>query len=1136
MTARSAIEVWAHPDVMRLERELAARVRALRASSAEAFDPILVLVPSRRQMLRVREMLAGDAGALLGVEVLTHQTLAYRLVETDPERPAPALASHALRETLVELLVEARRGGALAGYVGEHPAAMSSLTGVLGELREAGVTAEELARAGEGRYTAELAAFLGDYEDALTRLAAAPAGWTDRAGLARLAARAASGARVPMYRAVFQYGAYELIGMNLELVRALPAREPKVFLVPGDVAAPAWRYALRFFERHLGITPRALPEDAEVRVFVGAARAFREPNAGAAGPAGRVAAPIAFMHTQGPEAELNAAARAALRLIGEGVPPHEIAIVARTLDPYAALAETVFQRHSLPVDSSATLPLSRHPKARAFVLLVRALADGFERQTMVDLLRSPFLRHDLPEEKRRRWRPDTWDRWSRRYAIVSGASAWTEDLPSALREEVLPAWLEGDPEETQRFEARRAEDVASAETLASVVQEWVAARATWRACRTGAEHARFLRALAARWIRRWNEIDPGDAPDSLAIRGALAGILDELESLDACDAALADSREGADAGAEPLDVHDVLGFVETSVDDARLPWPSVDGVRFLDVMQARGLTFRHLFLIGFNADLLPRRPREDLFLRDRLRERLRAATTNPLAVRREAREEEWLLFAMTVSAAIESLTVIWQRADAEGKTRTVSLFLRELARVAAAPPDVERDSTNPVRVPTHPARAAEHLIDRYGLLSREEAALLAADLASDPHRGLTAFLEGLDPDLGRALGPGIALARSIEEFEGDAKDACLGLRYDGYLPDGLGWERHFSASSLRTLARCPQTFFFGKVLGVRPLEDAAEEYRFGSRELGSLVHEILERVYRDLDEEKRLRGKDDPAELKSAGLHALRRRWKEALAPLRKRMHAHYPVLFEHAESLWRTEIEAFLAFDLDRLAREGCRLKGTEVEIKAEVPLARGGALLRAEKIPLDTLAAAPQGAPLLPIIGVFDRVVTDAAGSWLVSDYKTAGNLDRQVDPASYLTARDCQAPLYVLLAEAGGAPAGALSELLGVGPDFLPEGGAARSGAVPLDPETFEGARAGFEETLGVLAVSARRGRFPFSTGGHCDYCEYTSACRRFHYPSCARVEGHEAYATYFATQAKTKTRTTLADVRGDEEEDA
>jgi hypothetical protein len=427
MMARPAIEVWAHPDVMRLERELAARVRALRASPAETFDPVLVLVPSRRQMLRVRETLAREAGALLGVEVLTHQALAYSLVEADPERPAPALASRALRETLVESLLKSHTGGALAGYVAEHPTALSPLTGVLRELREAGVTAEDLGRAGDGRYTAELASLLRDYENALARLAAAPAGWTDRAGLARLAAGAASGGRVPEYRAVIQYGAYELIGMNLELVRALPTREAKIFLVPGDVAAPAWRYALRFFERHLGVTPQALPEDAEARVFVSAARAFREPDGGPAGTAKRLA-PIVFMHTQGPEAELNAAA-----------PRLRSSPTARLRDrpwharsSYAALAETVFQRHSLLSIRRRRFPVAPSQGPCVRHLLVRALVDEFERQTMVDcslsfrglLTKALLATHSM-------------DRWCR-YAIVAGASAWTEDLPSALREKYCP--------------------------------------------------------------------------------------------------------------------------------------------------------------------------------------------------------------------------------------------------------------------------------------------------------------------------------------------------------------------------------------------------------------------------------------------------------------------------------------------------------------------------------------------------------------------------------------------------------------------------------------------------------------------------------------------------------------------------
>ena len=146
----------------------------------------------------------------------------------------------------------------------------------------------------------------------------------------------------------------------------------------------------------------------------------------------------------------------------------------------------------------------------------------------------------------------------------------------------------------------------------------------------------FLSALAARWIRRWGEPDPG-APHAANLTDALAAVAGRLAAL------ARGPPPPAESGHHPLRRARVR---DQAVDDARLPWPSVDGVRFLDVMQARGLTFKHVFLIGFNADLLPRRPREDLFLRDRVRERLRDTSAKPLPVRREAREEEWLLFAM----------------------------------------------------------------------------------------------------------------------------------------------------------------------------------------------------------------------------------------------------------------------------------------------------------------------------------------------------------------------------------------------------------------------------------------------------------------------------------------------------------
>src|SRR6185436_13932050 len=61
------------------------------------------------------------------------------------------------------------------------------------------------------------------------------------------------------------------------------------------------------------------------------------------------AASVRFHHAQGPRAEVRLASRLALHAAGvEGVAPHEIAIVARTLTPYSAAIEDVLGSEEIP--------------------------------------------------------------------------------------------------------------------------------------------------------------------------------------------------------------------------------------------------------------------------------------------------------------------------------------------------------------------------------------------------------------------------------------------------------------------------------------------------------------------------------------------------------------------------------------------------------------------------------------------------------------------------------------------------------------------------------------------------------------------------------------------------------------------
>jgi RecB family exonuclease len=1079
--------VCLHPDFLRMEQELADRIRSLRAGSMDTV-PILVLAPSTRQVQRLRRSLAGTLGAVLGVECLHYQALAYRILGSGTG-PVPAVASNVLLETRVRRILETEPDLPLARYGRDRPAATRALLRLFTELREAGLGPEDLE--GTPGVDAQVPQLLRRYEDALAALEGA--GWTDRAGLARRARDAAP--RQKPFRAVFAYGGYELVGMNLDLLGALPTEHPVVHFVPADAEAPAWAFARRFTRRHLDPEPAPLPGDAPFRPFLASARGFWN----------REAAPVPFepgsvrlVHVQGPEAELTVAARKALAWIRSGVPPHEIAVVARALDPYLVLAETVFERHGLAVDTSLPLPASRLPALRTLRLLLRVVGRDFERQPVMELVRSPLLK--VPRRLRRgrgRWLPEAWDQWSRAYGIVRGARAWTREFPDLLRTQAPPPWKKRDPEARRTFEARREADAESAEVLGKLIRAWKTEGDRWDRCTTGAEHAAFVTRLANSWIRRFH-VKPGTEDGNASVRTVWKRVVGELDGLGA-------GRPGSGEAA-PLTRAEVLDFLERALDAAVVPAPETSGVRFLDVMQARGLVFTHVCLIGFNAGIVPRRRREDPFLSDRARRTLVERTGKPLAQPTAGRDEEHLLFAQTVASAVESLTVVWQSADADGRARPVSPYLAELCRAFPDAPPVREvlEGTGPwtpSRLPAHPSRSAEWLRRETGLLTREEGAVLAADTASDSVTALGAAMAALDPALSERLDPGLTMIRTLDAFEGS-------LEYDARVPGVPLQPRAFSASSLKRLGRCPLTYFFRHVLGVEPLDETVEEFRLDVRELGTHVHALLERIYRDLGDAGFLQGEDDPEALVAAGLASLEERYAALLEDMGRRLRMRFPLFYEHTKSVWRTELEAFLEKDLRRLAAGGHRLDGLEASwnkpITASLP-ARGEDRT-------------------LSLTGIPDRVTRDRDGNWLISDYKTSGKLEKWIRPEEYLRFRQVQLPFYAVLAGEMGKRGPVISEALGLGPAFFPERGFVRSEPVALDPETFtEDLRRGFLESLAALDVLVTDGAFPFHSDEFtCQWCEFRNACRRRHYPTRERVEHASDFDLYFAMLKKTKTK--------------
>src|SRR6185437_14874410 len=103
-------------------------------------------------------------------------------------------------------------------------------------------------------------------------------------------------------------------------------------------------------------------------------------------------------------------------------------------------------------------------------------------------------------------------------------------------------------------------------------------------------------------------------------------------------------------------------------------------VQIMDVQQARGLSFRAVFLLGMNEKVFPRLIREDPFLSDAARAALAQATGCRLSRKLSGYEEERLLFALMRQAARERLSLVTQRSDEEGKTLVPSIYLQEVQK------------------------------------------------------------------------------------------------------------------------------------------------------------------------------------------------------------------------------------------------------------------------------------------------------------------------------------------------------------------------------------------------------------------------------------------------------------------------
>ncbi len=1040
------------PDFFALEAELLNRIGA--AKKADPLTPVLVVAPTNRLLWRIRRALLENGQAFLNLGLLNHRQLAQEILRSAGSA-APGVADEALLGGLLsETLASLPRPGLLVRYARSYPGALASLRDTLTHLREANIDAAAAAPVLKGD---ELAGIYRAYEKAIGVLETRH-NLTDAAGLARRAAEAAPGAPLLAHAAaLLHYGAYDLVQVHLDLLAAAGKSAPLTLLIPGVSKGPAARYTEHFLE-----TP--LARLAEKETFSCSSDSWLGERFSALYD--ETAAPQALPERSWPEvatvagarAEITFAARKCLTLHREGVPLSRIGVIARSLEMYGPLLETVFGAFGVPFHTSWSRPLASAPQTQAFLRLLETLEKDLARTPLFAALAAGARPADLAFPN-----PLSLSRLDRAAceARISGDLAdWTERLPGwTARQE---------DEHHTSYDLRR-----DAKILAEIARRLDQERALWQACHTWEAHAAFLEDLSSRWI-----------PDAGA-EGPTGTILMKIRSV----TALADvAKDKKNRAVSPAEARAHLARALAAAQEPASPLDR-EGVAVLDVMQARGLLFDRLILLGLSSNQWPRRTHPDPFLSDTLRRRLAETLDVWLPSEEQAREEERLLLALTLSSSKSPPTLVIPRADDAGRARAPATLLREIARVSCGQPESERLLDKALVIPTDPARQAAEAAERPGLTTESEAALIAAD-APDAPRRVTALAGRLD--LATPL-----FLRSLSHAEAVGQWSPQDLRYDGETGAPPGPPRALTASRAKELGSCPLKYFFRYVLNLP--ESAADPDDFlPADEAGTGTHDALAWLYGHLAAQNAfpVRGVADVWRLAARFL-------PEAFdAHLGKRLSgiaARFPVYWRWYRGTWLAAVGAFVRWDLERLAATHAvpRFEEEELSRETEIPT--------------------PSGPQRIALKGKLDRIDEHEDGSLQLFDYKTGRRIQELTKLGDLRKGKEMQLPLYFFLAQAAFPSRRILPPgILGVGPAHPypnPTEENPRSVAfLDVDPQD-EKTLAALGKALSTLDRLAREGTFPMNPDRHCSWCDYEPACRRSHPPSVERVATATGYASYW-----------------------
>jgi ATP-dependent helicase/DNAse subunit B len=472
--------------------------------------------------------------------------------------------------------------------------------------------------------------------------------------------------------------------------------------------------------------------------------------------------------------------------------------------------------------------------------------------------------------------------------------------------------------------------------------------------------------------------------------------------------------------------------------------PERDETLVTHVIQARGVAFRAVAVLGLTEGEFPTTINEDPFLRDADRERLRQDFKFALDSSTESAEIEY--FYETITRPWERMLLTRPRLADNGATWQASPYWEEVRRLLSLKPQSLRSGEI-----SQFAQAASwpELVESLSLYT--------------PSNPVWQWTQQQDANRLAALQTSTLLFRSRDTsnpspFDGDLSGLAADFAHR-FAPD-----HSWSASRLEKYRTCAYLFFVANVLGLEPREEPIEG--LDRRQLGNIYHRILKQVYE-------VPGPSQPVDLEQL-VAAL-----DHVAPL---VLDEAPKKEGFRETAWWQQTRLEIVENIRRSLRALSEIS------KEFSPILPNG--LEAGFWGSHALVVKEDG-DSFRVHGIIDRIDRDGNGNVRIIDYKTSG--PTSFDSKAIIEGKKLQVPLYALAAQ-DALKLGKIRE------GFYWHVIQAEASRFQLSEfnDGPEGAIAIAIEKSWEAVRGARRGHFvPSSPDDGCpDYCPAATFCWHFH----------------------------------------